>query len=132
MKITADANVLLRAVVGDDERQSRIAQRELAAATAVALTIPALCEFVWVLRQGYKLNRTEIASGLRRLVESETALADLPAVEAGLAQLEAGGDFADGVIAYQGAGLGADAFVSFDRRAVARLAARGLAARRLG
>jgi predicted nucleic-acid-binding protein len=36
--------------------------------------------------------------------------------------LHAGGDFADGLIAYEGKWLGADTFVSFDRKAVALLA----------
>jgi predicted nucleic-acid-binding protein len=40
------------------------------------------------------------------------------AVEAGLAVLEAAGDFADGVIAYEGEQLGATEFVSFDQQAV--------------
>ena len=38
-----------------------------------------------------------------------------PAAEAGLALLDAGGDFADGIIAYEGSRLGADIFVSFDK-----------------
>jgi predicted nucleic-acid-binding protein len=46
---------------------------------------------------------------------------DRAAVEAGLASLRAGGDFADGVIAHEGRRMGADVFVSFDRRAVALL-----------
>ena len=50
----------------------------------------------------------------------------------GLALLKAGGDFADGVIAYEGSWLGAEAFVSFDRQAVELLAANGRAARLLG
>jgi hypothetical protein len=41
------------------------------------------------------------------------------ACDAGLAILEAGGDFADGVIAFDGRRLGGAVFVSFDRRAVA-------------
>lgn len=45
--------------------------------------------------------------------------------EAGLALLEAGGDFADGVIAYDGDWLGAETFVSFDGQAVSLLEARG-------
>jgi predicted nucleic-acid-binding protein len=48
-------------------------------------------------------------------------------VEAGLAQLEAGGDFADGVIAHQGQWLGGDVFVSFDRQAVGLLRGQGVA-----
>ena len=44
-----------------------------------------------------------------------------PAIEAGLAMLDAGGDFADGVIAYEGRWLGAETFVSFDKKAVEML-----------
>jgi hypothetical protein len=54
-----------------------------------------------------------------------------PAAEAGLAMLEAGGDFADGAIAYEGSWLGADTFVSFDKKAVALMQARGEAVRQL-
>ena len=53
MKITADTNVLVRAITGDDERQSKLAQAELAKADAIALALPALCELVWVLSQAY-------------------------------------------------------------------------------
>jgi transposase len=52
-----------------------------------------------------------------------------PAVEAGLAVLEAGGDFADGVIAYEGRWLGGEIFVSFDKKAVALISKQGLSAR---
>ena len=48
-----------------------------------------------------------------------------PAVDAGLALLEAGGDFADGVIAYEGAWLGGETFVSFDKAAVTSLSELG-------
>jgi len=51
--------------------------------------------------------------------------------EAGLTLLEAGGDFADGAIAYEGRWLGADTFVSFDKRAVKLMAAQGEPARLL-
>jgi len=46
-------------------------------------------------------------------------------VEAGLSVLDAGGDFADGVIAYDGSWLGGESFVSFDQKAVKLLAAQG-------
>ena len=45
--------------------------------------------------------------------------------------LDAGGDFADGVIAYEGGWLGAETFVSFDKKAVETLKAQGVAARML-
>ena len=41
-----------------------------------------------------------------------------PAVEAGLAVLNAGGDFADGVIAFEGRTMGGEVIVSFDAKAV--------------
>ncbi len=51
-----------------------------------------------------------------------------PAVEAGLALLEAGGDFADGIMAHEGKWLGGETFVSFDRQAVKLLSEQGEAA----
>ena len=123
MKITADTNVLVRAIVEDDKRQSRIARAELEGAEAIVLTLPTLCELVWVLAQGYGVARAAIIDVLRRLIDSENVVVNLPAAEAGLALLGAGGDFADGVIAFEGRWGGADAFVSFDRRAVKLVAA---------
>jgi predicted nucleic-acid-binding protein len=117
MKITADTNLLVRAVAGDDERQARAAEAELAEAEVVALALPALCELVWVLSQGYKIPSREIAETIRRLLNSANVVANRPAAEAGLALLEAGGDFADGVIAHEGRWLGAETFVTFDRKA---------------
>jgi predicted nucleic-acid-binding protein len=59
MKMTADTNVLVRALAGDDERQGKIARAELKKAELVALALPALCELVWVLSQGYKFRRAK-------------------------------------------------------------------------
>lgn len=51
-----------------------------------------------------------------------------PAVEAGLLMLNAGGDFAYGVIAFEGQWLGGETFVSFDQKAVALLTVQGQSA----
>jgi predicted nucleic-acid-binding protein len=131
MKITADTNVLVRAMTGDDKRQSKVAQAELAKADVVALALPALCELVWVLSQGYKIPSAEIAEAIRRLMNSVNVKVNRTAAEAGLALLDAGGDFADGVIAHEGSWLGADTFVSFDKRAVKLMEAQGVSARQL-
>jgi predicted nucleic-acid-binding protein len=48
-----------------------------------------------------------------------------PAVDVGLAVLNAGGDFADNVIAYEGSWLGGKVFVSFDNNAVSVIAKQG-------
>lgn len=129
MRITADTNVLVRAAVQDDPRQSRLAMDAMSSAERVVLTLPTLCEFVWVLSQSYRVDRQAIATSLRNLIDSENVEADVSAVEAGLAMLDAGGDFADGVMAYEGRRMGAGTFVSFDRKAVALLTAQGEAAR---
>ena len=125
MKITADTNVLVRAITNDDVGQSRVAEAELANADVVALALPALCELVWVLSQGYKIPSAEIAEAIRRLMNSANVVANRPAVEAGLALLDAGGDFADGIIAYEGRWLGAQMFVSFDKKAAKLMKAQG-------
>jgi predicted nucleic-acid-binding protein len=131
MKITVDTNILVRAMTGDDKRQSKIAQAELARADVVALAIPALCELVWVLSQGYKIPSAEIAEAIRRLINGANVVVNRPAAEAGLALLDAGGDFADGIIAYEGRWLGADTFVSFDRKAVQLIERQGESVRLL-
>jgi len=125
MKITADTNVLVRAITEDHEHQSKAAQTALKKADVVALAIPALCELVWVLSQGYKISPGDIAEAIRRLINGANVVVNRPAAEAGLALLDAGGDFADGVIAYEGNWLGAETFVSFDKKAVKLIEARG-------
>ena len=50
---------------------------------------------------------------------------DRLAVEAGLTSWRAGGDFADGVIAFEGGRLGGEVFASFDRKAVELVASAG-------
>src|SRR6202171_4864347 len=132
MKITADTNVLVRAITEDHEQQSRAAQTALRKAELVAIPIPALCELVWVLSQGYKIPSAEIAEAIRRLMNGANVVENRPAVEAGLALLDAGGDFADGIIAYEGSWLGAEVFISFDKKAVKLMAAQGESARLLG
>ena len=73
----------------------------------------------------------DIATAIRHLINGENVEVNRPAAEAGLTILDAGGDFADGVIAYEGSWLGADTFVSFDKRAVKLMDAQGQSARLL-
>ena len=131
MKVTADSNVLIRAAVQDDLHQARRAAKILAEADLIAVPVAVLCEFVWVLRRGYKKSAADVSDGIRRLMRSASVVMNRPAVEAGLSALDAGGDFADGVIAYEGEWLGAEEFVSFDSKAVSLLQAQGSRARLL-
>ena len=131
MKITADTNVLVRAAVQDEPHQARQAAKILQEADLVAVPIPVFCEFVWVLRRGYKKSASDVSDAIRRLMKSAQVVMNRPAVEAGLSALDAGGDFADGVIAHEGNWLGAEEFVSFDSKAVSMLKAQGSRARLL-
>jgi len=131
LKIVADANVLLRDALKDDPRQSPIAGKALQTAELVTVPVTVLCEFVWVLRQSYGRSPAEVADSIRSLIDSWNVVTNRPAVDAGLALLEAGGDFADGVIAHEGAWLGAEEFVSFDKKAVSLLKTQGKRARLL-
>ena len=132
MKIAADTNVLLRAAVRDNPQQAASAAHLLRTAELVAVPVAALCEFAWVMRSLYKKPAADVARSIRSLVNSPNVVTHLPAVEAGLAVIDQGGDFADGVIAYEGRWLGAQTFVSFDKKAVKLVLAMGNSAKDLG
>jgi predicted nucleic-acid-binding protein len=125
MKVTADTNVLIRTAVADDPEQTRLAVEALRGADVIAVTLPSLCEFVWVLARWYKFSSSQIAIAMRLLINGAQVQTDRLAVQAGLAMLDAGGDFADGVIAFEGRRLGGTVFLSFDRAAVSLIASRG-------
>jgi predicted nucleic-acid-binding protein len=131
MKVAVDTNVLVRAAVRDDKEQAEAAMRIMARAEMVAIAVSCLCEFAWVLRSVYGYRAPSIARAIRLLLEAESVETDRQVAEAGLAMLDGGGDFADGVIAYEGRWLGAETFVSFDKKAVDMLAAAGVPARLL-
>lgn len=109
----------------DDRNQAKAAQNILAEAERVALPMPALCELSWVLGAGYRLTKSEIAQAIDGLASARNAVVDDGALEAGQAMLAAGGDFADGVIAYVGRWMRADTFASFDKKAIKLLKAQG-------
>ena len=125
MRIVADSNVLIRAIVRDDSKQAAMAGQALREADEIAVSISALCEFVWVLEKIYKRKRHEIAIAIRGLIGDRKIRYDRATVEAGLALLDAGGDFADGVIAFAGKQLGGEVFVTFDRKAARLIKAAG-------
>ena len=131
MKVTVDTNVLIRAAVRDDKKQAQIAASLLKGADVIAVTLPALCEFVWVLRKHYGYAKQDIVAAIQVLLSAKNVQVDRSAVDAGLAVLGAGADFADAVIAHQGNWMGGESFVSFDKQAVAVLTKKGVQARLL-
>lgn len=131
MKVAVDTNVLVRAVVRDDPAQATVAAKILTKAEVIAVALPCLCEFVWVLQRVYGFKPSDAAGAILALLAAANVEVNRPAVEAGLSVLEAGGDFADGVIAFEGRWLGGETFVSFDKKAVSLLTAQGHSARLL-
>jgi predicted nucleic-acid-binding protein len=125
MKITVDTNVLIRAAVGDDRKQARVAAKVLKDAELIAVSLTCLCEFVWVLKRVYQFGQQEISAALYALLDANNVVVNRPAVDAGLAVFNAGGDFADGLVAYEGKWLGGETFVSFDKQAVSLIAKQG-------
>ncbi|HEV8678215.1 MAG TPA: type II toxin-antitoxin system VapC family toxin [Stellaceae bacterium] len=132
MRITVDTNVLIRITVADDAEQASLSEALLRAAELIAIPLTALCEFVWVTTRVYRRDRREVAEAIRAFLAIPAVSVDRPAVEAGLALLDAGGDFADGVIGFEGRRLGGEVFASFDRDAVRLIAAIGGETRFLG
>lgn len=125
MKISVDTNVLVRSVVRDDPTQAQVADETLRAASLIAVSLPCLCEFVWVLQKVYRFAPDKIALAIRALLNAKNIVSNHPAVEAGLTLLEAGGDFPDGIMAYEGARLGGEVFFSFDRKTISLLKKQG-------
>jgi len=132
MKITADTNLLVRLVVNDDPQQAEMARQLLKQAELVAVPLAVLCEFIWVLRLGYGLSSKDAARAVRTVLNAETVAYDKVAANLGLAVLDAGGDFADGVIAYCGWQLGGEEFATFDRQAAKLVEGAGIKVRLLG
>jgi len=127
LKVAPDTNILVRVVMSDDAEQADSARKSLSRAETIYLTLPALCETAWVLKRFFGASRDEVATAIRSLTGAENAVFDMRAVSTGLKLLEAGGDFADGVIAAAGIGMGAEVFLTFDRSASKRLADVGIA-----
>jgi predicted nucleic-acid-binding protein len=124
VKVTLDTNVLVRLATQDDRAQAAQALQVLQKATLIAVPTPALCELVWVLLRGHRYTPAQVAQAVRTLIQVRHVVCHTPAVMAGLTVLEAGGDFADGAIAFEGELLGGPEFVTFDQQAARLLKAR--------
>ncbi len=126
MRLIVDTNVLLRAIVADQPAASAVARRKLSESRTAVIPVVVFCEFVWVSNTSYRSPRSAIAASIRGLIADPKIVCDRQAVEAGLEMLDAGGDFAYGVIAFEGRRLGGTTFCSFDRKAAKLLAGTGL------
>jgi len=126
VRITADTNLLLRAILEDHPQQGRQAREAMQRASLIAVPLTVFCELVWTMRRLYQRQPGEIADVIEAMLRVESIVTDRPAVEMGIAMLRAGGDFADAIIAWEGAAMGGDVLGTFDREAVRLLSVIGL------
>ena len=128
--IALDTNVLVRFLVAEEDapgivneayREQRLAARELvrgaiAAGESIFVGPVVLCEFVWVLRQGYGVAKGAVVEKLTELLEAaDVVLGEREVVEPAVERYRRhGGDFADFVIRGQAERAGAGATYTFD------------------
>ncbi len=117
VKLTLDTNGLGRLATQDNPQQAAAALKGLQTARLIAVPSTTLCETVWVLIRGYRYTPEQVAHAIRTLLQVSQVVCNTPAVLAGLALLQSGGDFADGVIAFEGELMGGQEFVTFDKAA---------------
>lgn len=82
MKIVADTNVLLRAVL-PDEGQRDAALKALKSADTVAISVHSLCEFSSVLERRFGADKVQIGTSIRMLVDTGNVVVNRPAVMPG-------------------------------------------------
>ena len=111
-----DTNVLVRFFERDDPQRTAAADAIMLGSEAIFASSIVLCELGWVLRAVYGRRRDEIAKVMRALLEVETLHLDRDAVVNGLALLEAGADFSDGVILHECRRAKCESVATFDRR----------------
>ena len=97
-----DTNVLLRFILNDDAKQhAKVRKYFISNELLLYLPIMTLCETIWVIKDKMKIPRQSVIQILTALVEQNNILTANEAFDYGMKFLKSGGDFADGVIAYQ-------------------------------
>ncbi len=117
-----DTNVLVRYLVQDEPVQNRKAAafitKDCSADSPGLINRVVLCEVVWVLETAYQYPRSQVAQALDRILRtSQFEIEDHQEAWSALREYQAGGDFADALIAVVNRRLGCEYTVTFDRRA---------------
>lgn len=117
-----DTNILVRALVQDDPKQSPIAAEVLLACTPARpghISNVSLCELAWVLRRGFGFPRERVLATVQKLLDAEGfRLENEEHVTRALAGAFTGGaGFADCLIAELHAAAGVTETLTFDKAA---------------
>lgn len=120
--IGLDTNVLVRLVVGDDPRQTRLAETYVGRCTPNSpafINCVVLAELEWVLATSYGYTREQIAAAIEVLLTGADRIVEhQDAVRASLDDYSAGRlDFTDALIAHINLARGCEATATFDRKA---------------
>jgi predicted nucleic-acid-binding protein len=116
-----DTNILVRYFVDDDAAQARVVSKivETAASTQEALfvSLPVICELVWVLALSYRVSRDRISDVIESLLESPVFdLEQSDLVRVSLVRFRRGrAGFADYLIGAIARERGCDSVYTFDR-----------------
>ena len=116
MRSAADTNVLVRFVAQDDPVQYALAEAALRASGTIVVSNVVLCEFVWILHQAMKRSRADVSNAVRLLIATRDIELDTAAASAGIAMMDRGGDFSDGVVLLEASRARCDQLLTFDRR----------------
>ncbi len=100
--VVIDTNVIVRYLLNDNAQQNAIATQYLDnSEITCVLPVMTFCEIDWVLRKKLKIPRLDVINFFERLTKKPNVVFDKSLFEIGLYFLKNGGDFADGIIAYQ-------------------------------
>lgn len=117
-----DTNVLLRLLLADDPRQAARAREWLRAQPyeeEFLINRIVLCELVWTLSRGYRLDREQIAEVIDRLLRSDAVvIEEYDSVAFALYLYRtSSADFSDCLLGITNGFLGCTSTATFDRRA---------------
>jgi len=121
--IGLDTNVLVRYIVQDEPKQSRLAvrciEKRCTSEFPGRINLIVLCELSWVLARGYKYDRKTVSAVIRRILSSpELSVEENEAVWRSLKLYEQGtADFSDYLLGAVNHRHGASPTVTFDRKA---------------
>jgi predicted nucleic-acid-binding protein len=121
--IGVDTNVLVRYIVGDDPKQSKLAttflEKTCSKENPGFVNLIVLCELIWVLRGAYKVSKQTIIEVLRQILGSTELSIETPDIAwAALDDFEKGNaDYSDYLIAHKNKYLGCTHTATFDKKA---------------
>lgn len=113
-----DTNVLLRFILNDDAKQhAKVKKYFISNELFLYLPIMTVCETIWVIKDKMKIPQQSVIQILTALVEQDNILTATETFNYGMKFLKSGGDFADGVIAYQAQCHDNATLLTFDKKA---------------